>query len=376
VIGFSSPAEYSAHIYRSEADEYLSLTAKVFTRLYKSTIMADSHDPEDTLSTPLNNDLAYELLHAVNDAIFVQDPETGEILDVNETMCEMYGYSREEACQLNIDDLSTGIPPYTHAHSVEYVEKAAAGNPQVFEWQAKDSEGNIFWVEVSMRRAFLEDDLLIVVLVRDISERKAHEEALQNQRDNLKLLNEIIRHDIRNDLQLVTAYAELLEDHVDKDGKEYLETLHQSAWNAVDLTVAARDLSQVMLQSHSETEAIGLASVLQEQVEATRKSLTHADITIEGSVPQVSVEADGFLESVFRNLLKNAVQHNDKDYPKVTVTAEQTGDLLEVRIADNGPGIPESRKEEIFGKGEKGLESEGTGIGLYLDSLTDGRLRR
>jgi len=38
-------------------------------------------------------------------------------------------------------------------------------------------------------------------------------------------------------------YAELLEDHVDKDGKEYLETLHQSAWNAVDLTVAARDLS-------------------------------------------------------------------------------------------------------------------------------------
>jgi len=223
-----------------------------------------------------------------------------------------------------------------------------------------------------MRRAFLEDDLLIVVLVRDISERKAHEEALQNQRDNLKLLNEIIRHDIRNDLQLVTAYAELLEDHVDKDGKEYLETLHQSAWNAVDLTVAARDLSQVMLQSHSETEAIGLASVLQEQVEATRKSLTHADITIEGSVPQVSVEADGFLESVFRNLLKNAVQHNDKDYPKVTVTAEQTGDLLEVRIADNGPGIPESRKEEIFGKGEKGLESEGTGIGLYLvHSLMD-----
>jgi len=114
--------------------------------------MADSHDPEDTLSTPLNNDLAYELLHAVNDAIFVQDPETGEILDVMRR-CEMYGYSREEACQLNIDDLQYRNQSYTHAHSVEYV--GAAGNPQVFEWQAKDSEGNIFGLRSACAGHFL-----------------------------------------------------------------------------------------------------------------------------------------------------------------------------------------------------------------------------
>jgi len=143
-----------------------------------------------------------------------------------------------------------------------------------------------------MRRAFLEDDLLIVVLVRDISERKAHEEALQNQRDNLKLLNEIIRHDIRNDLQLVTAYAELLEDHVDKDGKEYLETLHQSAWNAVDLTVAARDLSsdassRIAKQRQSVWRQFSKNKLRRHQV---AHSCRHYD---RGEVPQVSVEADG-----------------------------------------------------------------------------------
>ena len=41
-------------------------------------------------------------------------------------------------------------------------------------------------------------------------------------------------------------------------------------------------------------------------------------------------------------------------------------DRVTVRIADNGPGVRDEIKEEIFGKGQKGLESAGTGIGLYL----------
>lgn len=56
----------------------------------------------------------------------------------------------------------------------------------------------------------------------------------------------------------------------------------------------------------------------------------------------------------------------------MAITADRTGDHINVRIADNGPGIPDSRKEDIFGKDETGLDSEGTGIGLYLvQSLMD-----
>jgi len=72
------------------------------------------------------------------------------------------------------------------------------------------------------------------------------------------------------------------------------------------------------------------------------------------------------LRSVFRNLLNNAVQHHDGDEPTVGVSAEVDDDWVLVQIADDGPGIDPDRREAVFGKGEKGLESEGTGLGLYL----------
>jgi signal transduction histidine kinase len=72
------------------------------------------------------------------------------------------------------------------------------------------------------------------------------------------------------------------------------------------------------------------------------------------------------VSSVFRNLLKNAIQHNDKPVAAVKVSAAERDDTVIVRVADNGPGVPDDRKEAIFGKGDRGLETTGTGIGLYL----------
>ena len=66
------------------------------------------------------------------------------------------------------------------------------------------------------------------------------------------------------------------------------------------------------------------------------------------------------------SLSTNAVEHNDADEPLVRVTAETTTDSVVVRIADNGPGIPEGMRSRVLEKGEKGEESEGTGLGLYL----------
>jgi Signal transduction histidine kinase len=70
--------------------------------------------------------------------------------------------------------------------------------------------------------------------------------------------------------------------------------------------------------------------------------------------------------SVFRNLLKNAVQHNDKAVPTVAVSTVKEDESITIRVADNGPEVSDAAKEDIFGKGEKGLDSDGTGIGLYL----------
>jgi len=64
--------------------------------------------------------------------------------------------------------------------------------------------------------------------------------------------------------------------------------------------------------------------------------------------------------------MKNAIQHNDKPVSEVTVSAAVAADTVTVQVADNGPGVPDDHKAEIFGKGETGLDSAGTGLGLYL----------
>ena len=195
----------------------------------------------------------------------------------------------------------------------------------------------------------------------------------EEQRDNLQLLNQVMRHDIRNDLQLIGAYAELLERHVDEEGREYLKIIKENTESAVDLTATARDLSQVMLGGGVEERAVSLAPALNQQIEETRSGYPKAVVTVEGSISDADVIGNDMLGSVFRNVLQNAIQHNDKTPPKVVVSTAQTDDRIEVRIADNGPGVPDAQKEDIFGKGEKGLGSAGAGIGLYLvRSLVDG----
>lgn len=198
------------------------------------------------------------------------------------------------------------------------------------------------------------------------------QDRLEEQRDDLRMLNQVMRHDIRNDLQLVQAYASLLHDHVDEEGREYLDVIERSTENAVSLTTTARDLTQVILQEDAEAGRVSLARTLNQQVEEVRSAHPEAVVTVAGSIPATAVVGDEMLGSVFRNLLRNAIQHNDKTPPEVTVSATEEDDAVEVRIADNGPGVPDAQKEAIFGKGEKGLESPGAGLGLYLvQSLVD-----
>ncbi len=205
-----------------------------------------------------------------------------------------------------------------------------------------------------------------------MAEPSPHQQRLEKQRDNLRLLNQVMRHDIRNDLQLVGAYAELLEEHVDEEGREYLRIIKESTESAANLTTAARDLAQVMLSPNGETEAVSLAGILNQQIEEIRSGYPEAVMSVDGSVPDLDVVGNDMLGSVFRNVLQNAIQHNDKTPPKVWVSATERDEYAEVRIADNGPGISDTQKAEIFGKGEKGLESSGAGIGLYLvQSLID-----
>ena len=204
-------------------------------------------------------------------------------------------------------------------------------------------------------------------VLHETTAEREYRHRIEEQRDNLDILNQVLRHDIRNNLQLILAYTEMVVDTIDDDElQRHLETVSENAEQAVDLTKVAREMAAVMLSGEQELEAVSIRPVVMSEVEQTREAYPDANIITASEVQQVSVRANEMLGSVFRNLLKNAVQHNDKPVPTVAVSSKTEDEHISIRVTDNGPGISDAAKEDIFGKGEKGLDSGGTGIGLYL----------
>ena len=158
----------------------------------------------------------------------------------------------------------------------------------------------------------------------------------------------------------------MLEDYVENDGEEFLGQIMDAGREAVEITQTAGEVTDVLLSSETDQTPVNLKPVLVTQIDYVRENHERALVSVEGTLPDIAVLADEMLDSVFRNLLNNAVVHNDKKIPKVIASATANDDGIQVRIADNGPGIPDEQKEQIFEEGEKGLDSGGTGIGLYL----------
>jgi signal transduction histidine kinase len=185
--------------------------------------------------------------------------------------------------------------------------------------------------------------------------------------DQLRILNQIMRHDVRNDMNVVLGWADILEDHVDEDGADFLDRITRASHHAVDLTVTMRDFIAALGSAESpELEPVALGPVLEGEIETRRATHPNAEIRLVGDVPEVNVVANDLLTSVFRNVLNNAVQHNDSDVPMVTIDVSAEDESVRVRIADNGPGIPAERAADLFGRTRDEPGSDGGGVGLYL----------
>jgi len=119
------------------------------------------------------------IFNATGDAIFIHDLESGAILDVNQRMLEMYGYTRQEALQLDVEALSAGVPPYTQVEAMAWIRKGELEGPQRFEWLAKSRDGTLFWCDISLRVALIGGQTRLLVVARDITQRVQAEEALR-----------------------------------------------------------------------------------------------------------------------------------------------------------------------------------------------------
>ncbi|WP_436924842.1 histidine kinase N-terminal 7TM domain-containing protein [Halosimplex amylolyticum] len=197
-----------------------------------------------------------------------------------------------------------------------------------------------------------------VVSVRDVTGRRQHEQRLD-------VLNRVLRHNLRNELNVVRGNAELLRRDVEPADPDVERRLDRIEGTVDTVSARSEKIGQVSRALDRDCDdgfdaAVRLAS-LAESVEER-----YPGATVRVQIPDdLTVVGGPSLERAFEELLENAAEHGG-DAPTVEVTAERTGDgFTAVRIEDDGPGIDRQERVVIEEGRETALE-HGSGVGLWL----------
>ncbi|WP_323676697.1 ATP-binding protein [Halorubellus sp. PRR65] len=317
-----------------------------------------------------------EFHDSLEDAVYVFD-EGGSLVDANARVGEVSGLSTEEMLGITHQELLDEYGANESTADGRAAYRAVASGDEDRErasFELRDPAGDVVPVDVR----YTQHDEYVVAVLRNLTAVRERERDLEHLSEQLEVLNRVLRHDIRNDMNVVDGWLDELEAYVDDGGADALANVRDAVSHTVALTTEARDLAEVLIEGgEMPVEPIRVDVVLGQQVEKTRRKYPDATVRVDGDVPAVAVVANQMLSSVFDNLFGNAIVHNDRDEPTVTIEANRStvdgADVVVVRIADDGPGIPDAVRESLFGCGEKGVDSPGTGMGLYLvDRLVNG----
>ena len=293
----------------------------------------------------------------------------GRIEYVNAAFEEQSGYTAEDAIGRTPRILKSG--DHDNAFYEDLWETITAGDVWHGELTNQRQNGDRYVVDQTIAPVTGPDGDIerFIAANHEITERKDLEGALRERSEQFGILNRVLRHDIRNDMTIVLGWLEYLAENTDAGLSSELERIKSAADHVVELTTAAGDIAETISSgTEPELEPTSLTRILIEEGEKRQETFDEATIELPESPPHVTVAGNELLSSVFRNLINNAVQHNDADDPVVSVTLCETEDRVQVRVADNGPGVPDTLKDEVFGDEVKGLGSSGTGLGLYLVS--------
>jgi len=191
------------------------------------------------------------------------------------------------------------------------------------------------------------------VLFRDITDRETREQ-------RLTVLNRILRHNVRNDLDVVLAYA----DHVDDE--ELRTGIRESTTNLLELSQKVREAETVMTESTEAPESVDLTDVASTVADRFRSENDSADISLVCPDELRISSRRTVLRQVLSELVENSLEHTTTDSPRVELSVrEVSDDTVELSVADDGPGLPE-REREILAAGTETQLEHGQGIGLWF----------
>jgi PAS domain S-box-containing protein len=314
------------------------------------------------------------IFDSVNDAVFIQDPLTGAILDANQKATELYGWTRAEVSRMNMRDLSSNVAPYGEAEAQQWIARARAGETPTFEWQARAKDGRIFWVEISMSQAELDGRERLLVSVRDIEARKLAERErieLEGRLRHAEKMDAIghlaggVAHDFNNQLTGILGYAEMLRESLkDPELASFAANIAQASRRSADLT---RQLLAFARRGSYQLVAVDVHLLVDEVVALLERSLDKR-ISIRRELAQETPFVKGDPSQLQSALLNLAINARDAmpDGGELFIGTRLVGEgLVRITVADTGTGMgAETLKhmfEPFFTTKEVG---KGTGMGL------------
>lgn len=291
------------------------------------------------------------LVETMNEGLTMDD-EDGRIVFANDAFCEMLDYKRE-------DVIGEKWISFTKEQDEELAVRKRRdrmkGKSERYELVWENSEGEEVPTIISATPYFNQSGEYVgsFAVVTDVSLIKEME---KTQRFYLDLLT----HDIANQLQVIMTAAGLIDCDLPR---YYVNEARDDILESIEL--CNRLITKIkrgsQLRDLPRTK-VNLSDAFHERIRVLKR-VHSVEVFTKGLDEDIYVIADELLSEMLWNLLENAVRHNPKPEKKVWIEVEVLDDSVEIAVADNGPGISDSRKKDLLDTTKRRR-----GVGLMLVS--------
>jgi PAS domain S-box-containing protein len=283
----------------------------------------------------------------------------GTIREANEAILDFVGRDREAIVGTPLHEAPLWGDPDGRDRAREAVDRAARGEFVRYETEITGVD-RVATVDVSVKP--VTDDGAITALVaegRDITARRRH-------RRHMQVLQRVLRHNIRNDVNKLEGWVQVLAEVEDPDERAmHVETVVEILEKWSSMTETVREIQEVLDAERSSEMLVDVATL----VEGVVTSGQWPETTVESTVEEdLKATVPTSLRKAVTELVDNAVEASEN--PTVRIDASSVGtdggrNWVELSVTDNGPGLPDM-EAEVLHEGEETPLSHGTGLGLWM----------
>lgn len=294
-------------------------------------------------------------LDAIDDAFFVFDADS-RLRFWNDVVGTVSGLG---------DDQLRGRTPESFVVP-EHRDRIAAANERAMregsttvEADVRTADGGTRPYEFTKTRLVDEDGDFIghCGVGRDIADRRFREQ-------QLSVLHRFLRHNLRNELNVILGHADVLGEGPAESRPEAVSAIRERVHHLLGVADTVRRLEDLLSTGVVAGEVSDLVAATESELDAVRRRFPSA--RVETDLPATApVVGHPRLPMAVEQVVANAVEHNDRAEPLVSVTVERGPEWTTLSVADDGPGIPAVERGAVTTAPEDELE-HGSGLGLYV----------